>query len=182
MTIAQKRLCAAWTYLLRWKDKVLNNIFRFRPSSYCFCFSPLLHLPKLTTQASTFWEQGWQKKQHIVVELDVLHTLHLVSWHHTKWRQQISFQAGIRESAAWITIAAGPQRLGAFPFSTKICLHELEFLYFLCVCLTNLISSVAKQWTDQLCQRKLSSGKSQWWTSLLTYWSPQLRFPKTLPI
>ena len=57
-----KRLCAAWKYLLRWKDKVFNNIFRFRPSSYCFCFSPLLHLPKLTTQASTFWEQGWQKQ------------------------------------------------------------------------------------------------------------------------
>ena len=57
-----KRLCAAWKYLLRWKDKVFNNIFRFRPSSYCFCFSPLLHLPKLTTQASTFWEQGWQEQ------------------------------------------------------------------------------------------------------------------------
>ena len=36
---------------------------RFHPSS-CY-FWPHLHLPKLTTRDSTFWEQGWQKQAEI---------------------------------------------------------------------------------------------------------------------
>ena len=75
----------------------------------------------------------------------------------------------LRDLKDWVRFLSQPK---------YVCMN----LYFLCICLINLISFMAKQWTDQLCQRKLSSGRSQCWTSLLTYWSAQLRFPKTLPI
>ena len=171
-----KRLCAAWKYLLRWKS--FEQYFQVSSKFLLFLF--------LTTSASAQVDYtGFRllrtrlakNKQHIVVELDVLHTLHhgITQNEDKKFlfrpvsESQLHEVRLLRDLKDWVRFLSQPK---------YVCMN----LYFLCICLINLISFMAKQWTDQLCQRKLSSGRSQCWTSLLTYWSAQLRFPKTLPI
>ena len=139
---------------------------------FCICPSWLHRLPpsenKVGKRNSTLW---WNWMSYI-----------LYTWYHgitqnedNKFlfrpvsESQLHELRLLRDLKDWVRFLSQPK---------YVCMN----LYFLCICLINLISSVAKQWTDQLCQRKLSSGRSQCWTSLLTYWSAQLRFPKTLPI